>query len=251
MEENEHLSQLNKEGYSIVPDVYSESELAKISKVIAEKELNSDSIMKSKDLFAIRQLLNEIPELNELIFNEKLRELITSFQAESNFFLSKAIYFDKPADSNWFVAFHQDLTINVSNRKEIEGFINWTTKRGQLGVQPPTDYLNRTMTIRIHLDDTDETNGGLRVLPRSHKNGVVRTEDRTVDSKEIICDVKRGGIMLMKPLTFHASSRSIGENNRRVIHIELCDKELPAPLKWKEKKNIEILEPKTEYAKFK
>lgn len=241
MKVNEHISQLNNEGYSIVSDVYSESEILEISKVIEEKELNSNSILKSKDLFAIRELLNEIPELNKLIFNEKLKTLIETFRVDGKFFLSKAIYFDKPEDSNWFVAYHQDLTINVSERKEVEGFKNWTNKRGQIGVQPPTEYLNRTITIRIHLDATDINNGALRIVPESHVNGVVRTESRTENPKEVICAVKRGSVMLMKPLTFHASSKSTGKRNRRVIHLELCDKELPISLQWKER--LEIGEP--------
>lgn len=239
MKVNEHISQLNNEGYSIVPDVYSDSEIFEISKAIEEKELDSNSILKSKDLFAIRELLNEIPELNKLIFNEKLKTLIGAFRVDSKFFLSKAIYFDKSEDSNWFVAYHQDLTINVSERKEVEGFKNWTKKRGQIGVQPPTEYLNRTITIRIHLDDTDMNNGALRIVPESHINGVVRTESRAVNPNEVICSVKSGGVMLMKPMTFHASSKSTGKRNRRVIHLELCDKELPVSLRWKERLEIE------------
>lgn len=204
--------------------------------------MDSNSALKSKDLFAIRQLLNETPELTKLIFNKKLRALLNEFQTDGELFVSKAMYFDKPEGSNWFVAYHQDLTINVSERIEIEGFNNWTNKRGQIGVQPPTEYLNRTITVRVHLDNTDRTNGALRIVPESHKNGVVRTENRADSSKEITCDIKRGGVMLMKPLTFHASSKSSGESNRRVIHLELCDKELPASLKWKERESIEIPE---------
>lgn len=235
---NQHISQLNNEGYSIVLDVYSESEIFEIAKVIEEKDLNSNSILKSKDLFAIRELLNEIPELDKLIFNEKLKTLIGAFRVDSKFFLSKAIYFDKPEGSNWFVAYHQDLTINVVEQKEIEGFKNWTNKRGQIGVQPPTEYLDRTITIRVHLDDTDDTNGALRVVPESHLNGVVRTEERSQNSKEFTCEVKSGGVMLMKPLTFHASSKSSGQSNRRVIHLEFCDKQLPKELNWKERLEI-------------
>lgn len=238
MIENENISQLTKEGFSIVADVYSKQELGIISKLITEKKLKNSTILKSKDLFAIRELVNEIPELARVLFNENLRRLLTKLHQESKLFLSKAIYFDKLEGSNWFVAYHQDLTINVVEQKEIEGFKNWTNKRGQIGVQPPTEYLDRTITIRIHLDDTDETNGALRVVPESHLNGVVRTEERSQNSKEFTCKVKSGGVMLMKPLTFHASSKSSGQSNRRVIHLEFCDKQLPEELNWKERLEI-------------
>lgn len=52
---------------------------------------------------------------------------------------------------------------------------------------------------------------------------------------ERVCEVKKGGILLMKPLLLHASKRTENQKNRRVIHIEFTDKELPNILSWKEK----------------
>ena len=43
----------------------------------------------------------------------------------------------------------------------------------------------------------------------------------------------------MKPMILHSSKRVENEMNRRVIHIEFTDKELPNGLKWKEKINLE------------
>ncbi len=235
MNHTEHIKQLEDEGYSIIPPIYSESEILSIGKMISELEVECLAVIKSKDLFAIRQLFNEIPALKKLVFNKNLLALIQALPSENKFFISKAIYFDKPKDSNWFVAYHQDLVINVSERKEIVGFKNWTNKRDQIGVQPPLNYLKRTVTLRIHLDDTDKTNGALRIIPNSHKKGVIRSGNTPDISDEIRCDVKRGGVMLMKPLMLHASSRSKGNSKRRVIHLEFCDLDLPHPLIWKEK----------------
>ena len=100
--------------------------------------------MKTKDLFAIRQLIKNVPELTDLLFNEKLTELISDL-SESEYFLTKAIYFDKPSESNWFVAYHQDLSISVDQKTELENYTNWTFKKGQYGVQPPIEVLEDTM----------------------------------------------------------------------------------------------------------
>jgi len=51
-----------------------------------------------------------------------------------------------------------------------------------------------------------------------------------------VCNIETGGVMLMKPLILHASHRSISENDRRVIHVEFCNKEIP--MKWLEKRRI-------------
>jgi len=95
--------------------------------------------------------------------------------------------------------------------------------------------LESNFTIRIHLDDTDENNGALRVIPGSHLGGIQRSE--TMDwrtEKEVTCKVSKGGIMLMRPLLLHASSRTTSNKRRRVIHIEFSNKPLPASLKWSE-----------------
>lgn len=188
--------------------------------------------MSVADVFAIRRVLQEVPDVGSLIFTPRLRSVISSFG--EGYFVVKSIYFDKPGGSNWFVAYHQDLTISVDKRGEYPGFSAWTVKQDHLAVQPPVDILENIYTVRIHLDDTDENNGALKVIPGSHRDGVVRPEliDR---SAEIVCSVKKGGVMIMKPLLLHASGRTVDARNRRVIHIEFSNCRLPEGLEWGEK----------------
>jgi ectoine hydroxylase-related dioxygenase (phytanoyl-CoA dioxygenase family) len=148
----------------------------------------------------------------------------------------KSIYFDKPEKSNWFVAWHQDLTISVNKKAELPGYGPWTIKPDQFAVQPPVAILEDNFTIRIHLDDTDNNNGALKVLPGSHLKKIYRVED--IDwarEKEAICSVNAGGIMIMRPLLMHASSRTTNDKKRRVIHIEFSRAILPEEISWSEK----------------
>jgi len=55
------------------------------------------------------------------------------------------------------------------------------------------------------------------------------------DGTEKICEVKKGGVLIMKPLILHASKRTENQKNRRVIHVEFTDQELPNGLNWNEK----------------
>jgi ectoine hydroxylase-related dioxygenase (phytanoyl-CoA dioxygenase family) len=105
-------------------------------------------------------------------------------------------------------------------------------------VQPPLDILENIFTIRIHLDETDENNGALKIIPKSHAKGICRPE--TIDwslETENICNVEKGGVMIMKPLLLHGSNRTTNGKKRRVIHIEFSDKELPEQLCWSERMN--------------
>lgn len=224
--------EFNLMGFTIIPEMYSSEEITSIKNAL-DNYFKEDV---SKPIHAIRQVVEKIPELEELLWNQKLKSCLSEM-AGHDYFLTKGIYFDKPEKSNWFVSYHQDLSISVSEKKEIIGYKNWTKKGGQIGVEPPVEILENIVTFRIHLDQTDETNGALRVIPKSHLNGVKRIENLTIE-EEVICNVPEGGVMLMKPLTFHASGRSTESKRRRVIHLEFSNATLATPLKWHEKRMI-------------
>jgi ectoine hydroxylase-related dioxygenase (phytanoyl-CoA dioxygenase family) len=179
-----------------------------------------------------------VPTAFDLIFTDKLNAVIRQVIGD-NCFVVKSIYFDKPETSNWYVSYHQDLTISVDKKLELENFGPWTTKQNQFAVQPPTDILENITAIRIHLDDTDENNGALRVIPKSHLKKIYRPETiNWTEETETTCNVRQGGIMLMKPLTLHSSSRTTNNKKRRVIHIEFSNIELPKALQWAERINL-------------
>jgi ectoine hydroxylase-related dioxygenase (phytanoyl-CoA dioxygenase family) len=223
------------DGFAIIENIFTTEEIDSILQTISRADTSKSTFRKTKDLFAIRQFLKEIPATHQLIFNAKLRSIISELFG-SNFFVTKSIYFDKPEQSNWFVSYHQDLTISVDKKLDIEGYGPWTAKQNQFAVQPPLDVLESNFTIRIHLDDTDENNGALKVIPNSHAKGICRPGaiDWSTET-EIICKVRKGGIMIMKPLLFHSSNRTTNNNKRRVVHIEFSNRTLVDTLQWSEK----------------
>jgi ectoine hydroxylase-related dioxygenase (phytanoyl-CoA dioxygenase family) len=227
-------NQISNNGFGIINDIYSEEEIEKLLEIIAEVDTTKATFRKSKDVFAIRQFFKEVPNSIDLILTKKLTTLISEICGE-NYFVVKAIYFDKPEGSNWFVPYHQDLTISVDKKLELDGFGPWTTKQNQFAVQPPIEILKNNFTIRIHLDDTNEQNGALKVIPKSHLKQIYRPEniDWTIET-EMVCDVPKGGIMFMKPLLLHSSGRTTDNRKRRVIHIEFSNTALPEAIKWAE-----------------
>ncbi|MNQ29173.1 Phytanoyl-CoA dioxygenase (PhyH) [compost metagenome] len=230
------LSEINTKGFTIINTVYIESEIEKLISLIenlTENDTDNATFRKSQDLFAIRQFHKEIPETLPYIFNQNLKDIIESTFGEG-YFITKSIYFDKPEKSNWFVAYHQDLTISVDKKIEIENFENWTIKQNQFAVQPPTKILENNFTIRVHLDNATKENGALKVINNSHSKGIFRVENLQAE-KETICEVDKGGIMIMKPLLFHASNKTTNNQRRRVIHIEFSNQILPDGLEWSEK----------------
>ena len=149
----------------------------------------------------------------------------------------RAIYFDKSAESNWGVPGHQDLTIGLRARAEVDGFGPWSSKEGIPHVQPPAELLAQMLTIRLHLDDADESNGALRVLPGSHREGRLASErvrELRAQQPDFLCVAVAGDALLMRPLLLHTSSRSTSPRHRRVLHIEYAGFALPEGLEWHE-----------------
>jgi ectoine hydroxylase-related dioxygenase (phytanoyl-CoA dioxygenase family) len=222
-------------GYTVVKNVFSTPEIDAITQIIHNTDSTNKTFRKSKELFAIRQFFKELHDVAPMIFTEKFKQVISEISDE-RYFVVKSIYFDKPGTSNWFVSYHQDLTISVDKKMDIEGFGPWSLKQNQFAVQPPLSSLENNFTIRIHLDDTDENNGALRVIPKSHLKAIYRPE--TIDwnlETEDVCIVPKGAIMIMRPLLLHASSRTTNDKRRRVIHIEFSKENLPESLQWAER----------------
>ena len=222
-------------GFSSIDNIYSSREVDDILTEIGKAKTDKDTFRKSADLFAIRQFLKEVPSVTEIRLNGNLRAILNNLLGEY-YFVVKSIYFDKPKTSNWYVAYHQDLTISVDKKLQLEGFDLWTTKQNQFAVQPPIDVLQSILTVRIHLDDTDENNGSLKVVPGSHSKGIYRPEsiDWSLET-EVNCNVSKGGLMLMRPLLLHSSGRTTNDKQRRVIHVEFSNVELPDQLSWAER----------------
>lgn len=232
---------LLNEGFAIIDNIFTPEEINLILQTISQVDITKPTFRKTNDLFAIRQFLKEVPQTFKLIFNARLNTIISNFFGD-DYFVTKSIYFDKPEQSNWFVAYHQDLTISVDKKLDIKGFSRWTVKQNQFAVQPPLDILENSFAIRVHLDDTDEENGALKVIPKSHLKGVYRTE--TIDwakETENFCKVRKGGIMFMKPLLLHASNRTTNNNKRRVIHLEFSNRPLVGTLQWSEKESLHVI----------
>jgi ectoine hydroxylase-related dioxygenase (phytanoyl-CoA dioxygenase family) len=226
--------QIADNGFVVFEDIYAPDEIKNIESIINRADRSKKSFRQTADLFAIRQFLKELPEVKPLVFNQKLRSIVEALFG-NGYFVVKSIYFDKPEKSNWFVAWHQDLTISVDKKLDVSGYSSWTVKQDQFSVQPPIEIIKDIFTVRIQLDETDENNGALKVIPGSHLKGIYRAENIDWSSeKEITCNVKRGGVMIMRPLLMHASDRTTSNITRRVIHIEFSKAKLPIGLNWAE-----------------
>jgi hypothetical protein len=231
-----------RDGFAICEDIFSDGEITELATLLSRETPGEDGEGgPSPGSAGDRNLLQRYEAVRRLVQHHRLRTLVTRATGEE-LFAVRAIYFDKSPDSNWFVPWHQDLSIAVDQGEDdappeadAAGFRNWSVKDGVVHVQPPREILESMLAIRIHLDTNDTDNGCLEVVPGSHLYGVLDSQSRTrliSDTPEVACPVGSGGVLLMRPLLLHRSAKSRSNRRRRVIHIECARRSLPEGLQW-------------------
>jgi len=229
---------LDAKGFVIANHVYTRKELVRIGKLLHHyKTAHPQS---SQENFTIRNLMSRIYGLKEIIFNKNLKTILGFI--DKDLFMTKAIYFQKPPFADKHLFWHQDLSINVKEKSKSEGFSEWNKKENMFGVCPPEEILFNTLTIRIHLEDTDAENGALQVVPGSHKKKFTSQETQLISNSSlpVTCEVRAGGIQLLKPLLLHTFHKNKAPKNRRLIHLEFNSIELPEGLQWGERLELNI-----------
>jgi ectoine hydroxylase-related dioxygenase (phytanoyl-CoA dioxygenase family) len=220
-------NQLEKYGYTFYRGVIDASTVNQIVEEIEGQDCGMT-------FAGIRNPETHFPSIQKPIQSSALQSLVQLF-LPGKAIPVRSILFDKSADTDWGVPWHQDLTISVQAKHEVPGFNTWTLKDSVQHVQPPVEIMERMVTLRIHLDDTNATNGALRVIPESHRHQRLSSETiakETSKHQEIICEAKAGDILVMKPLLLHSSKKGISKGNRRILHVEFSADDLPSPLTW-------------------
>ncbi len=163
----------------------------------------------------------------------KVGRVVASF--DSNYRPVRVVGFDKSASKNWGVDWHQDRVIAVQQRRDLEGFQQWSLKAGIPHCCPPEPVLRDMLFVRVHLDDVTAENGPMEIAIRSHRAGVLSAgkvagiiERAATDP----CYAQRGDILILPMLTAHRSQPSRTNVRRRAIRIDYARHELPSPLEW-------------------
>ena len=228
-----YADDLEREGFVVLEDVLWAEHISRLQNSLANIRLDGSSHRAGK-AFGIRNLFNVAPVARQIADSPACRNLVEPILG-SGARVVRGVYFDKHRDANWKVAWHQDLTIAVRERVDVEGYGPWSIKAGIHHVQPPVEVLENMLTVRLHVDDADDTNGALRVLPGTHKFG--RLDARQIEywkrrQTAVTCSVRSGGAVVMKPLLLHSSTTATTLRHRRVLHFEYSSFDLPAGLRW-------------------
>jgi ectoine hydroxylase-related dioxygenase (phytanoyl-CoA dioxygenase family) len=92
--------------------------------------------------------------------------------------------------------------------------------------------LKNNVICRIALDGATADNGGLYVLPRSHRENYGGNENilaRFADQKGQIASQPPGSALFYRPLLLHRSEKSRSDKRRRILHLSFGPADLTLP----------------------
>jgi hypothetical protein len=209
---------INDSGYRIVSDVLDDAETADLLRAIEALDL-------VRGRAGARHLMQH-GAVRDVANDPRLTAIASEFLGPSAV-PYRATLFDKSSARNWLIPWHQDTALPLRERRDgVAGWGPWSIKSGIIYAHAPATALSRVVAIRLHFDDSGQDNGPLRVLPGTHADGVLSESaiDRFVhEIPSVDCLVPRGGIIAMRPLLLHASSKADTDRPRRVLHIEYAD----------------------------
>jgi ectoine hydroxylase-related dioxygenase (phytanoyl-CoA dioxygenase family) len=225
------LQALDRQGFALAPNLATAKEIATL--IAFFDTANMARTTRGGETFGARNLL-AFAAVQDIAASTRIAECLTPLLGP-DYRAVRGLFFDKTANANWPVLWHQDLSLAVRERCDLPGWINWSVKQGVPHVQPPAEVLARMVTMRLHLDDCGPDNGPLRVLPGSHSEGLLNREAiraRTTNGGIAVL-AQAGDALFMRPLILHASSPAIRPHHRRVLHLEFAPAGLlPPELAW-------------------
>jgi ectoine hydroxylase-related dioxygenase (phytanoyl-CoA dioxygenase family) len=208
------VGEIEQTGFGIVPQLVNELDTLNLIETLGGADL-------PRSRAGIRHVMNQ-PPVSRITQSEEVLGLVKTILGKEAIPF-RATLFDKSPTSNWLVMWHQDTALPLLEKKEADGWGPWSVKDGVIYAHAPASALEQVLAVRIHLDDSNLNNGPLRVLPGTHKTGVLTDEELQrlpAGIRAVDCTVPKGGVVLMRPLVVHASSKSTSAEPRRVIHIE-------------------------------
>ncbi len=232
---------LERDGFAIIPDALDPDLVSALSDAVSKLSggRRDQGVYRRHDVYALRNLFDLVPETKAALHAKAVRDVVSAVLGPEAFCV-RALFLDKTPRANWKVPWHQDATIVVKERAEITGFGPWTRKAGLQHVVAPPGTLSAMLSLRLHLDDCDESSGAMRVVPGSHAYG--RLPEDSIEQftcyDVTTCVVGKRGLMAMRPLLLHASSPGTEPGSRRVIQLDFCARNLPLPLDWRERHTI-------------
>jgi ectoine hydroxylase-related dioxygenase (phytanoyl-CoA dioxygenase family) len=224
MTRDEQVASFRRDGYVVVDDVFSVGEVERLRSSLAALEDRARSQQASNDRLKLtlfgtggdERAVQQIAEPHEidgtwmdLAADPRILDLVEALLGP-NILLYYSMLMMKPARSGAPAPWHQDLAFFVHDRA-------------------------RLIACQVYLDDSTAENGCIRVVPGSHRRGllnhfdgdrfteIVQGDTSAFDAAAVPVPVRAGGMILWHCLTLHSSEPNRSDRSRRAAVFEYKD----------------------------
>jgi ectoine hydroxylase-related dioxygenase (phytanoyl-CoA dioxygenase family) len=206
--------EIDSEGFAIAERVFLPEEITRLREALCRFRGSP------QDCTCLRHVLHH-PALREIASDPRLLALAEEILEARSSPITATLY-QKTSSRSWVAPWHQDTVLPPPERSRHGGWGGRPDDRAR-APRSPEKTLGGVLALRLHLEDSTEDNGPLRVLPSTHLHGIL--DDVTIHRlagslSPVRCVVPAGGVVVMRPLLVHASSRVRGAMPRHVLHIE-------------------------------
>jgi Phytanoyl-CoA dioxygenase (PhyH) len=228
---------VEQDGFAILRDALEPEIVSELLRAVSALTGGSreQGVYRRGTLYGIRNLFDLVPETRDVLRAKAVREAVLGVLGPGAFCV-RSLFLDKTPRGSRNAPWRQDVTIVVKEKAEVTGFGPWMMKAGRQHVVAPPGTLSTMLSLRLHLDDTDELSA-MRVVRASHQYGRLPEDSIEQFTRYDVtrCVVGRRGLLAMRPLLLRASGRAAGPESRRLIHLDFCARNLPMPLEWRER----------------
>lgn len=190
-----HLSEEQKafyrdQGYLLgLPPIYSREEMAQLNAELPQLLALLQPGETAKD---IREWHETSRYLYDIVMNPRIHDLVEGILGP-NFYCWASSFFIKEPFSKSTVGWHQDAYY-------------W----------PMAPH--NTVTVWLAFDDVDEENGGMKLIPGSHKQGIIKHRRSAVTDSVLTLELERGQVSEADAVQFKLKAGEVSLHDDRAVH---------------------------------
>jgi predicted DNA-binding transcriptional regulator YafY/ectoine hydroxylase-related dioxygenase (phytanoyl-CoA dioxygenase family) len=226
---------LTHKGFTKLNRIYTRREIKHIGDKLHSRYNKAHHIRVEHQKFAH----DILPEVTNIILNKNLRRLVKTIDPKAA--LVKVAYYHTTTEDKAYQDWHQAGFIYVKGRgSSTEGYKNEKIAH----VCPPEYVAKNIFCIRIHLDDTSESNGLHQLIPGSHNKRLSKEEIELIsdNSLPVTPELYEGNVLVFKPLILSSFLPPKTKKRRRIIHLDFCSAELPKSIEWYSKIDLQLID---------
>jgi phytanoyl-CoA hydroxylase len=214
-------SQWKGQGYLSIEGLLSAGEVESLRRSVSNLEARAAGLTESNDRFILKafngadtKVVQQVAEPHELggewmalARDPRILDVVEGLLG-ANLQLYYSMFMMKPPAVGFTAPWHQDLAFFAHNRADV-------------------------LACQVYVDDSTIENGCIRVVPGSHKQGllnhydedgcftgIVQGDTSTFDAKEVALPIRAGGMVIWHALTLHRSHPNRSQRPRRAIVFE-------------------------------